>query len=291
MEILQASGVADNLDTLRILLEQVLQSRSRLEGCVALYRLSRVLLSTLRRANLHRLIVDIASKMLPSASMALVVVGRRGVGAEVRLGRGLAKRDRPLILSLAASTQDAARVRHPADGLPVPPQWAESGFRDALVFRIGTASSSEARVIFLSKEPFSERELSRAEVLVEEFRPTFEAAARYEELDQKIGSLREEQERGAERAVRELARGFGKHRPKEISRAWTMADLDPGVSDIWYAARAIVEELLVQVPDETGVRAKGEDSQNPLIVEVAQAIDECLDGVGRLTHLMRGAIA
>ena len=296
-----------DLTELKLLLERAMQ-KSHLQGVVALYEASRVLLTTLRPAELVRIVLDLAQRVLRADDVALVL-WQDGV-AHVDTHR-LAGRTRPsdaLLLQLAQrAVATGSALRIPSAAAPqVPEEGAATADGAALVYPLAGRQRSLGALAIWRNEgapEFSQSELQKGSVFASQLALALDNARLYEELEEKIQQLVHTRDQLVQAEKLALAGQLAGAVAHEINNplGYVQANLDAlrdystAVGALWLSAKAAalyLRDLHVPAAERHArsfsVVDDSEDRTECLIRDIAEVVDETLDGVRRIAELVSG---
>jgi hypothetical protein len=277
---------------------------SRVADCVRLYELCRSLFGTLKQRDLVRTVLDVAPRVVASDSAALFLVGTfcespaafechttEIPGPEIRCllaeVTGLMSRRGAML-----SDEDIDQDRK-----------FDSGWR-WLACPLFSADALGGAVVFLRRaesDPFSPRERQAASTFAMTAANALENAHDYRELETKVLALTRERHRSVSREAVAIAKNLGGAVAHEVTNAMSAVTTNVDAlaaaaqdQELWQVAKEAAEYLLHQ-GEPTGQRlasrimdAGGVRNADGLVTEIAAMIDECLDGVRRVSEMARG---
>ncbi len=292
---------------LMLLLDRATE-KNRLQSVVSLYEASRALLSTLKHADLVRLVVTLAQQVLRADDIALLLRGAEEEAFEIHRLREDELPSSALLTVLAGRVaQEGTALRLPSSDLPkVQPSQEGDAYTSALVYPLTTRDLSQGALIALrrSKSPeFSLSELQKGTVFASQLAVSLDNARLYDELAQKIAELVSTREQLVCAEKLALAGQMAEAVAHEVNNplAFVRANLNAlrdyssMVGGLWLSAKSAAQYLRGQgtpVAQEyaRGLSAAGgsEERTESLVREIAEVIDETLDGVKRIADLIAG---
>lgn len=278
---------------------------SRVANCVKLYELCRSLLGTLKQRDLVRTVLDVAPRVLPADNVALFLLSsfcESPAAFECHATeppppelRGLLAEVTSLVSRHGAMLCDEVMV----DGRnAAPTEWRWLGCP-----LLGSDGVGGAVVFLRSREsdPFSPVERQSATTFAASVASALENSRDYRELETKVRALSRERQRAIAREAVSIAVNLGGAVAHEVTNAMTVvaSNVDALAAaaqdqELWRVAKEAAEYLLQQ-GEPTGQRlaarifdAGGARNTDGLVTEIAGMIDECLEGVRRVSEMARG---
>jgi DNA-binding response OmpR family regulator len=296
-----------DLAELKLLLERATQ-KSHLQSVVALYEASRALMSTLKHSDMVRLVVTLAQGVLRADDIGLLLRHKDLESFTIhRLTDEVLPSD-PLLLELAERvTQEGTPLRLPAPSLLMTSPGKESNaYTSALVYPLIARDRALGALVALRRAQspeFSPSELQKGTVFASQLAVSLDNARLYEELAQKVSELvrtREQLIYAEKLALAGQLAGAVAHEvnnPLGFVRANLNAlrDYSSAMGGLWLAAKSAALYLRGQGSPAAQEHARnlstagGSEEQTELLIqEIAEVIDETLDGVKRIAELVAG---
>jgi DNA-binding response OmpR family regulator len=296
-----------DLAELKLLLERATQ-KSHLQSVVALYEASRALMSTLNHADLVQLVVTLAQRVLRADNIGLLLRNKEEKGFTIhRLTEEVLPGDSLLVQLAQRVTQEGTPLRLPAPSiLMVPSPGKNKDYGSALAYPLVARTRSLGALVALrhSKSPeFSPSELQKGTVFASQLAVSLENARLYDELAQKVSELvrtREQLVHAEKLALAGQLAGAVAHEVNNPlafvrSNLNALRDYSSMVGGLWLAAKSAATYLRSQSSAAAQEHALalstvggGEERTESLIREIAEVIDETLEGVKRIAELVAG---
>jgi DNA-binding response OmpR family regulator len=296
-----------DLAELKLLLERATQ-KSHLQSVVALYEASRALMSTLKHTDLVQLVVTLAQRVLRADNIGLLLQRRDQEGFTIHRLTEEAQASDPLLVQLAERvTQEGTPLRLPAPAiLMVSSQGRSSDYASALVYPLIARSRSLGALVALrhAKSPeFSPSELQKGTVFASQLAVSLDNARLYDELAHKVSELvrtREQLVHAEKLALAGQLAGAVAHEVNNPlgfvrSNLNALRDYSSIVGGLWLAAKSAATYLRAQASLTAQEHARAlsdvggsEERTESLIREIAEVIDETLEGVKRIAELVAG---
>lgn len=295
-----------DMDELRLLLERALE-KGHLQGSLALYEASRSLLATLAPADLVRLVFTLARRVLRADDIGLLLArGEPGV-FDVHCPPG-ASLSAALLHELASGVLDGGAPRRlPSPAWPeLPAPMAAGGHASALVYPLVARDRLLGALAVLRRTgspEFSRSELDKGAVFSGQLALSLDNARLHEELGRRVQELmatREQLIQSEKLAFAgHLARSVGHeiNNPLAIVRANldSLRDYSSVVAGLSVAAMGAAAYLAGQPVADAQEHARRiaeahtrEPRGDKLVHDITEVIDETLDGVQRITSLVKG---
>lgn len=283
--------------------ERAFRLGSRVAHCVKLYELSRSLLCALKQRDLVKTVLEIAPRVIPAESAALFLLSafcESHAAFECHATETPSHEVRGLLAEVTAivSRRGATASNDDVDGemtLPANYRWLACPL-------LGAAGAGGA-VVFLrgaTADPFSAQERQAATTFAATVASALENSRDFRELESKVRTLTRDRERVVAREAVSIARDLGGAVAHEVTNAMTVvaSNVDALAAaaqdqELWRVAKEAAEYLLLQ-GEPTGQRiasrimdAGGGRNTDGLVTEIAGMIDECLEGVRRVSEMAR----
>jgi FixJ family two-component response regulator len=292
---------------LKLLLERASQ-KNHLQGIVTLYEASRALLSTLKHTDLVRLVLMLAQRVLRADDIGLLLRRRDSEEFDIHRLTGADHPSAPLLIELTRRvTQAGAPLRLPFPAIPKASSSGEAyAYSSALVYPLTTRDRFLGALVSLRRShapDFSASELQKGTVFASQLAVSLDNARLYDELAQKVSELiqtREQLVNAEKLAMAGHLAGIVAHEvnnPLAFVQAnlASLRDYSSVVGGLWLAAKkaalhlrsqdnAVAHEHARSLSSVTG----NEERTEQLIQEIAEVIDETLDGVKRIAELVAG---
>jgi CheY-like chemotaxis protein/signal transduction histidine kinase len=297
-----------DLTDLTLLLDRAMQ-KSHLQGVVALYEASRALLGTLKHSDLVQLVVALAQRVLRGDDAALILQSRAGVPADIHRLHGSVGPPDELLLELAERVSIERRpLRFPSTrpGEILPGGGGSAAYPVALAYPLVAKEESLGALVVLRKDSspaFSRSELQKGTVFANQLALSLDNARLYEKVETKVAELvstREHLVRAEKLALAGQLAGAVAHEvnnPLSFVRANLDAirDYSSMVGGLWLAAKSAAVYLRGQrspASQDQVTRlysaAGDEERTERMVQDIAEVVDETLEGVRRIADLVAG---
>ena len=296
-----------NLSELQILLEKAME-KSHLHGVVALYEASRALLSTLKYPDLIHLIANTAIRIMRATASGLIL--KQKEGADYGFYKQ-AEHHTPSDALLRKLIEQSGDKRIP---LLVPsPENQDIGkdllaehFISAIIYPLATGERTIGSLVLLRNEGqplFTVSEMQRGTVFATQITLAMDNANLYGELEKKMQELTSAQDQLVQTEKMALAGRLAEAVSHEINNPLTyvranlhmLRDYSTSVGSLWLSSKQAAEYLLAQNEATAQKFARGildsggsEKQTAALIQEIAEVINDTLDGVQRIADLVHG---
>ncbi len=292
---------------LRILLERA-RERSRLQGAVALYESSRAILSTLQHRDLIELVMDLARRAMRADAAGLALVEKPDAPPVLHTGGDAPGLSGDTLLPLATRAIAARvplRCRAGESGA-----WEPCADRDppaaVLAYPLAVRDRVLGALLIVRRRDvpgFRASELQRGVVFATQIALGLENARLYGELSTKVEELVRTQDDLVHAEKLELAgrlSGWVAHEINNplsyvLSNLSALSDYSTQVGSLWLAAKETAEYLRASAGSETATTlarrletASGDGESERLVSDIAEVVDDTLEGVRRIADLVRG---
>ncbi|OGQ89255.1 MAG: two-component system response regulator [Deltaproteobacteria bacterium RIFOXYA12_FULL_58_15] len=296
-----------DLNELRLLLERAME-KSHLQGVVALYEASRVLLATLNHPNLVQLVLSLAQKVLRADDTALllsesdttrcVVHGLTGDTADVEAWVSDLTRD---------TLHGGTPLCVPSSAMPeIPAALVERGYVSALIYPLTARRRALGSLVVFRRTgsvAFVLSELQKGMVFAHQIALSLDNARLYDELEAKIGELVATREQLVQAEKMGLAGRLAEVVSHEINNPLAavrgsleaLRDYSTTVGALWLATKSAALYLQEQSCPIAGEHARGllsivgtRGHTEGMVHDIAEVIDDTLDGVERIADLVSG---
>lgn len=294
-----------NVHELVLMLERAMQ-KSHLQGVVALYEASRALVGLLKKTDLISLVLGLAQRVLFADGCGLVLGRYDDLGAEISALSNLSEPPAGLLRILASRvSDDGLGVRLQVVSLaPSSDACRNSPFNSALVYPLSVRRQAIGALIVLrgkDRPEFSHSELQRGSVFANQLAMSLDNAQVHADLEQRIDELlttREQLVRSEKLAIAgELAAAVAHEINNPLafiqSNLSCIKNYSTDVGALWLAAKSAAAYLR-NLPDPhahefgQGLLGKGMERTEQTVREIAECIDDSLEGVRRLADLVTG---
>ncbi|WP_224373011.1 response regulator [Hyalangium versicolor] len=292
---------------LTLLLERASQ-KNHLQSVVALYEASRALLATLKHSDLVRLVVTQAQRVLRADDIGLLLNRADSKDFDIHRMTEASLPSAELLTELARRVSaSGTALRLPSPMMPMVTSSREGdSYAFALVYPLVARDRHLGALVALRRshsQEFSVSELQRGTVFASQLAVSLDNARLYDELAQKISELMATREQLVHTEKLALAGKLAGAVAHEVNNplAYVWANLDAlrnystVMGDLWLSAKGAAQYLRSLGTPEAQVHAlglagEGQDAsrKDRLVQEIAEVIDETLDGVKRIAELVAG---
>jgi hypothetical protein len=276
---------------------------TRVAHCVKLYELCRSLLGSLKQRDLVRTVLDVAPRVIPADNVALFLVSafcESPAAFECHASESPVPEHRGLLAEVTSLVARRGKILSDRDVGEISPSDGGAGWQ-WLACPLFGAEGVGGAVVFLrsaDSDPFSPHERHAAATFSATVANALDNSRDYRELESKVRRLTRERQRAMAREAITIARNLGGAVAHEVSNAMTVVASNVDAlahaaqdQELWQVAKEAAEYLLVQ-GEPTGQRLASRIMQagagrntDGLVMEIAGMIDECLEGVRRVSEM------
>jgi DNA-binding response OmpR family regulator len=283
-----------DLVELRGLLGRAME-KSELQGVIALYEASNALLATFDHADVVRLVITLAQRVLHADEAALVLDVGDGKREVMRACSKSSCSDAAVLALVGQALREGKPWRFPDDGS------TESDVA-ALVFPLATRERSGALVVLRqTSNAFTAAELRKGAVLANQLSLSLDNAHLYERLESKISELVATREQVIHAEKLSLAARLAGSVAHEVNNPLTVVhanleslhDYSSVVGSLWLAAKEAAIHLRGYQTPLADAQAQqlcvgDQERTERLIRDIAEIVDDTLDSVRRVAELVTG---